>query len=377
MGGPVKLPSCPEIKSFFPEFRVPLVHNFLLLVYCVLAGRSLSLYRCAEYVPGEALFDSKYRRLLRFVRIKRANAFCQGVARLLLAMAPTGSVLVMDRTNWRRGQAPVNLLCLGLLVDGRFYLPLLCMPLLKHGASNQDERIALIKQFITLLGSAKGYLLLADREFAGKRWLRWLRSQGMEVLIRLRDEDYADHACRSGKCTPHQFRRKVHRKGSFSIRFKLEGYWFYYTGLIDQTVGGDVFYLLSSRPCARESAQLYAKRWSIEVFFKQLKSAGFQLESTGLTDPRRLAILMAVASVAYLMALEEGITESTKRPIKTKQTISRSWPEISVFRYGLRALVGKIRTLWQLGRWIKRRMQRIKKYCRGFSAEKEGLSVQY
>ena len=80
-----------------------LVQNFVLLVYCVLSARSLSLYKCAEYVPGKALFDSKYRRILRFIRTKRATLFCRCVARVLLSMAPEGSLLVIDRTNWKRG----------------------------------------------------------------------------------------------------------------------------------------------------------------------------------------------------------------------------------------------------------------------------------
>ena len=67
-----------------------------------------------------------------------------------------------------------------------------------------------------------------------------------------------------------------------------------------------MFYLLSSYPLAHDSAERYRKRWSIEVFFKQLKTAGFQLESTGISKPERLQMLMAVASVAYVTVLDEG-----------------------------------------------------------------------
>ena len=121
-------------------------------------------------------------------------------------------------------------------------------------------------------------------------------------------------------------------------------------------MGGDVFYLLSSYPLAQESAERYRKRWSIEVFFKQLKSAGFQLESTGLNKLERLQMLMAVASVAYMTVLEEGLARAEQEPIQTKRSSSwlRCWPAVSMFRYGLQVLVSRIRTLEQFGDWIGR-----------------------
>ena len=365
---------------FFPDFSAPMVQNFVNLVYCVLSARSLSLYKCAEYAPGDALFDSKYRRILRFIRTKRTTLFCCSVARLILSMAPEGSLLVIDRTNWKRGEQPINLLCLGLVIHGSFYLPLLCEPLPKHGSSSEEERIALIKQLITLSGTGKGFTLLADREFEGKNWIRWLRNQGIELVIRLREKDYFNQACAHGEeySTLEQFRREVHRKGNVTIRFKLEGYWFYYTGLIDRTIGGDVFYLLSSRPCARESSALYAKRWTIETFFKQMKTAGFNLESTGLADFNRLKMLMAVGSMAYLVALSEGLVAARKNPVKIKQSVGRqNWPAVSIFRYGLRSLVEKTATLSRFWKSLKRLCNRKKRQYERCSLYEIRQSVQY
>ena len=374
----MKLPSSPEIKRFFPDFSAPMVKNFVSLIYCVLSARSLSLYKCAEYMPGKALFDSKYRRILRFIRTKHATLFCHCVARLILSLAPEGSLLVLDRTNWKRGEQPINLLCLGLVIHEGFYLPLLCEPLPKHGSSSEAERIALLKQLLALSGSGKGFILLADREFVGKNWLRWLRSQGIELVIRLREKDYFSQACSNEYSSLEQFRRQVHRKGSITIRFKLEGYWFYYTGLIDQTIGGDVFYLLSSRQCARESSALYAKRWTIETFFKQMKTAGFNLESTGSTDFNRLKMLMAVGSVAYLVALSEGLIAARKRPIKIKRSIGRlSWAAVSIFRYGLRLLVQKMATLSKYWKLLKRLFQRKKRRYDISTLYEVSKSVQY
>ncbi len=356
----MKLPSAPEIKAFFPEFRAPVVRNFLLLIYCIFSSRSLCLYKCAEYVPISALFASNYQRLLRFVRTKHAELFCLGVSRLLLSLAAQSGpcYLVIDRTNWRLGSRPINVLCLGLLVGERFYVPLVWELLPKHGSSNTTERIELMKRLLVLLDDPKRYVLLADREFVGKQWVHWLRNRGIKLVIRLREGDYLNDLSASSKqvYTLKKISRHVHRRGRFSAAIKLEGYRLYYIGLIDQTIGGDVVYLLSSEADPRWAQQAYARRWSIEVFFKQLKSDGFNFETTRLYDRDRLRMLIAAASVAYLFALEEGLWEAKKRPIKIKRSpgLGMRWPEVSVVRYGLRVIARKMQSFRQLLRGIKR-----------------------
>ena len=222
-----------------------------------------------------------------------------------------------------------------------------------------------MKRLLALLDDPKCYVLLADREFVGKQWVRWLRNRGIKLVIRLREGDYLDDLSASSKqaYTLKKISRHVHRRGRFSAAIKLEGYRLYYIGLIDQTIGGDVVYLLSSEADPQWAQQAYARRWSIEVFFKQLKSDGFDMEAMRLYDPDRIRMLIAAASVAYLLALEQGLLEAKKRPIKIKHSPGQGmeWPEVSLFRYGLRAVVRKMRTLRQLVQGLKRLFLRKKR----------------
>jgi transposase len=57
--------------------------------------------------------------------------------------------------------------------------------------------------------------------------------------------------------------------------------------------------LISSR--VQAPMQIYKKRWSIEVFFKSIKTSGFNIEKTKITKPDRLKLLFAMCSMAYLM----------------------------------------------------------------------------
>jgi hypothetical protein len=47
-----------------------------------------------------------------------------------------------------------------------------------------------------------------------------------------------------------------------------------------------------------QTMQVYAKRWTIEWFFKAIKTAGFNIENTHLKDQKRLEKLMAVIAIA-------------------------------------------------------------------------------
>jgi hypothetical protein len=56
----------------------------------------------------------------------------------------------------------------------------------KKGNSNTKERIELLNRFIDHFGTIKIDCLLADREFIGKEWFRYLNlcSRGSEFAVR-------------------------------------------------------------------------------------------------------------------------------------------------------------------------------------------------
>ena len=57
----------------------------------------------------------------------------------------------------------------------------------KAGSSNQCERIALMRRYLTLFGSGSIALLLADREFIGGRWIKFLLENNILFAIRVKE----------------------------------------------------------------------------------------------------------------------------------------------------------------------------------------------
>jgi len=57
----------------------------------------------------------------------------------------------------------------------------------KQDNSNSQERINLIERYILLFGSDSIECIVADREFVGERWLKYLNDNGLRYYIRIRN----------------------------------------------------------------------------------------------------------------------------------------------------------------------------------------------
>ncbi len=94
-------------------------------------------------------------------------------------------MLCLDRTNWQIGRHDVNILMLAIATQ-RFRIPLMWTVLDKAGSSNQCERIALMRRYLGLFGSGSIAWLLADREFIGGRWIKFLLKNNILFAIRVK-----------------------------------------------------------------------------------------------------------------------------------------------------------------------------------------------
>ena len=77
---------------------------------------------------------------------------------------------------------------------------------------------------------------------------------------------------------------------------------------------------------------LYGNRWQIESLFRAMKTGGFQLESTHITDPQRLESLLGIVCMAYAICYKSGEIIAQKIPLKLKK---QDYRVKSIFRYGL------------------------------------------
>ncbi|MBZ9716040.1 IS4 family transposase, partial [Deinococcus multiflagellatus] len=98
-----------------------------------------------------------------------------------------------------------------------------------------------------------------------------------------------------------------------------------------KNAAGEVLYL-AYRGHASKNLRRYAQRWQAENLHSALKSRGFHLEDTGLTQAERVSTLLTCVSAAFIWACVTGQLLAARQPVKRKKHGHRT---VSVFRLGL------------------------------------------
>ncbi|MEB4593138.1 hypothetical protein VSS37_19325 [Candidatus Thiothrix sp. Deng01] len=125
---------------------------FVGMLLGLLRLKQVNLTQLALAFASEAEPKSRYRRLQRFFA-SVAFDYDAG-ARLVMQMFGFNGQpyhLALDRTHWQWGKADINILTLGIVYKSAA-IPVYWLVLDKRGNSNQAERVALLKRFISQFG---------------------------------------------------------------------------------------------------------------------------------------------------------------------------------------------------------------------------------
>jgi hypothetical protein len=163
------------------------LETLCLLVAGMVSARTVNLGHIACERPGPALPASTYRRLQRFFQhVRLGQDWALPLVAQLLGPARRWT-LVLDRTQWSIGTREVNYLMLAV-VTRHFRVPLLWTLLPRAGNSSTAVRIALIERYLAHFPASTIGKLLADREFIGAGWLKFLNDRNIPFTIRLRED---------------------------------------------------------------------------------------------------------------------------------------------------------------------------------------------
>jgi hypothetical protein len=122
------------------------------------------------------------------------------------------------------------------------------------------------------------------------------------------------------KLTVKQLHQNIHKHGNTYIANKIcraFGQRVYISAHLNQR---NEYVFIASDKQHKNPFQLYKRRWNIEVLFAKLKTVGFNIESTHITDHNRLFNLLQLISIAYTLCCKIGTTYNLKiKPIKMKK----------------------------------------------------------
>jgi len=175
-----------------------------------------------------------------------------------------------------------------------------------------------------------GYL--ADREFVGTEFVRYLIKNEIKPRIRIKHNTRVARRW-NGAVPARNFFRNLARGEVIQLRGQrvVWGQRLSVTGT--RLMSGESLIILSldaSRVTAIPDDD--KRRWEIKTLFKALKNQGFDFAASHLTELDRIEMLLALLAITFCRAHLLGEWLHEQKPIPTK---SHHRPATSIFRYGL------------------------------------------
>jgi len=309
------------------------------LTLLIMQHGTICLWRLAAYVASAAQTDSVRRRFYRFFQFVRLDSTLTAhVVVELLGLGNKPWVLAIDRTNWDFGKTTINILMISVTWNG-MGIPLLWMLLPTAGNSHTSERTELLDRLRAAFPDLKIAALMGDREFIGDAWMAYLQRGNIPFILRLRENQHVlreGYAAMSIAAIARHLRigeRMIVKGGcrfgnndvTLSSPVRL---------VVTRLASGELLALACSGS-ARHALARYRQRWTIETMFGNLKTKGFALEATHLTDPKKLCTLLALLAFALALTVKTGVARARLHDIPIKKHGRRAW---SLFALGLNTL---------------------------------------
>lgn len=327
-----------ELVSIFHEqsgWNLARVKFFVLFICALCKVKTVGYEKLASAFDSPASSDSSLRRIQRFMAEYVLDTDL--IARLIFKLLPHKPPyrLALDRTHWKFGSLDINVLVIAIVYQGIAF-PLLYNLLPKPGNSNTLERIKLIDRFIGLFGLQSIDCLTADREFVGSRWIKYLNKNKIRYYIRIR-ENFKVVQPRNGKCVKAQWLFSNLPMNTCRVNCRIvlvNNQLCYLSGSkIKDKSGKQQLQIIASFNKPECALEIYKDRWQIETAFKAMKTSGFNIEDTHLTDIERIEKLLALVIVAFSWAYVVGdYLNHYIKPIKLKKHGKRAR---SIFKHGL------------------------------------------
>lgn len=338
-----------KISEYFPNHGKCCLKNILVLSLCLLIKETVNLNKLKGTVG--AVLDrsgtqasSNYKRLIRiFDQHSDSSLWLDLLVFVFTFLGLRGDYLILDGTSWRSGEAKFHFLTLCVVYRG-VAIPIYWRNLQKIGHSSTEERIGLIKEALRRFDLSYS-VLIADREYIGTKWFKFLIDNEIDFVIRLKNGTYKDAVDQSVGRSYEHLRSKVKRSKVASKvlgkPFVLEGMTLNFVVLKNCKRDADeplVYLVTSLKEPARLIAEKYRMRWKIEAFFKHMKTNGFSLESMNLGTESRCQLLMAIVVFTYVLSIKEGL--KTYRKVRVKRYADGSQErEESMFRHGMNSMM--------------------------------------
>jgi len=282
-----------------------------ILINLLQSIKKVSLESLASALPIPITFESRRKKIQRFLSLPsfKINKIWFPIVTLWLETHFTSEKiihLVIDRTNW----SSINLFMISVVWDKRAF-PIYFELLQKIGSSNIDEQKAIISKVLPLFTNYK-ICVLGDREFCSVSLANWLGEKNVYFCLRLKKNEFVEInevyvklnklGLSPGVSLFYQGIKVTKQKNKGFKSFNLAAKW---QRKISGITPKEGWFILTNLATLKLAIAAYKKRFDIEEMFRDFKSGGYNLEQTGVSGERLIAIILLIA-FAYMNATIQG-----------------------------------------------------------------------
>jgi hypothetical protein len=290
-----------------------------------LKGKPAHVYALGKALPCQGKLESRVQKLRRWVSNPTIRPQ-QSISARLQLLAPLLSqlpelILIIDRTEWTRRGASMNLFLGSIAFHGRAF-PMYWILLPKRGCSSLEDQKALLTPVFTALAAhpllaQMRTTVVADREFCSPTLARWLKHLGMPFCLRVKKSSRVSRPeipsipiraffapCQPGTSSVFT---NVRLTEEHQFRCNLFLFW--------REDCQEPLALITDREEATIVADSYHDRMFIETLNRDLKSSGYDREHGKMTDPKRLENVLIPIAFAYIVSVIQGHVEELIQPV--------------------------------------------------------------
>lgn len=312
----------------FLDWHPARITTFVELILAIIKARTVKIKDLAIHTSFIGSVKAKIKRIGRLLFEQHIDMTAIGKLILGLLNIQEKVKIAIDRTNWQFGSKNLNFF-VAAIVYGNISVPIAWLMLDKKGNSNFSERQKLIKRILSVIPKEKIELILADREFVGEKWLEYLSSNDLPFAVRVKKNERIEYkpGCRT--------QLSKYFRGMVPKTYRtIESKFYNMERSIKITclqLEQEQLFVVSNVIIGSDALLAYKQRWSIERSFLSMKSSGFNIEDTHITDLRKLEKLFAIASIALSVCVIAGEIKNGFIPIKIKKHGRKLY---SLFTYG-------------------------------------------
>lgn len=300
------------------------------ILQALICARTVNLTQISTFFHSTAKQESSYRRVRRF--FSEFSFDITIIIPFVLSLFSLNGklILILDRTNWKWGKKDINILLLSVAYRG-IGIPLFWSVKDHAGTSSTSERISILKKILQQIGHKRIQAFLADREFIGEDWFRFLKKAKIPFVVRIKKNTMAG-GIRAYYQIPilELWKNRGRSKSMINRPVLIWGHLLYVS--ICQAKGTKEPMIVVSNAEFADPISLYGNRWQIETLFGCLKTRGFRMEDTHMTAPEKIEKLLFVLTIAFCWSYRLGVIKEAEKPIPKKPhgRLSKS-----IFRLGL------------------------------------------